>query len=214
MSSYRIMLADPQSLIRKGLITIIEEVDGYRVIGEADRSTTLLRLADELKPDLIVFDLNLPYIGGISAFIECKRVWHGGRGLILAEQMDIPPFSLPSGIYGYLSKDKADIEIIPAIKTIERGNKYISPSLADGFNDLFAIREKRNEIPFTADILSLREKQILGMIAAGMFNREIADQLHISVRTVEHHRENIIRKLGVKRRADLIRLAIKLGYVA
>jgi DNA-binding NarL/FixJ family response regulator len=213
MAPCRIVLADQQSLIRKGLIRIVEETDNCTVVGEADNSSSLVKLVRRLRPDLIIFDLNLPFIGGIDAFIECKSVWDGVHGLVLAPKGEVLQHTLSAGIHGYLLKDNADAELIGAIKEIENGNRYVSPSLPESLCDLLSMEEAGSKDAVAPDdILSIREKQVLRMIAAGMFNREIAAALHVSIRTVEHHRANIIRKLGVRRPADLFKFAVKLGY--
>jgi len=215
MAPYHIVLADQQSLIRNGLIRIIEQTGDYRVIGEADNSSSLIKLVRHSSPDLIVLDLNLPFIGGIDAFIECKGIRNGLQGLLLTTDHRHLRQALPEGIQGYLLKDNADTELVAAINQIEKGKKFISRSLQDGSDDLFSLEKKGRKAPFASyDILSAREKQILRMIAAGMLNREIADVLHISVRTVEHHRANVIRKLGVRSPANLCKVAVYLGYIS
>ncbi|MEL7568921.1 MAG: response regulator transcription factor [Dehalobacterium sp.] len=209
MPPYKIVLADQQGLFRQGIRRIIEEQEHFKIVGEAGDSSSLIRIANDLKPHLLIIDAYLPYIGGIDAFREISRTCHDTKCLFLTGQRDLLQYALLSGANGYLLKQDPDVELIRAIKAIQEGNRYISRLLSDYIGDLLSTGGKTD---LDAN-LSARETQILKMIAEGKLNREIADLLCISVRTVEHHRANMLRKLRLNRPADLVRYAIKKGYV-
>jgi DNA-binding NarL/FixJ family response regulator len=215
MSTLRIILADDHLMFRQGLKKILEERADLEIIGEANCGLDLLKLLQELVPDLVILDISMPTLRGIEAVSEIKSLRPSVKILILTmhKEREYLYQSVSAGANGYLLKEDADTELFSAIETIRQGRIYISPALADESRDDWA-RVARGEgaIPF-GDPLTTRERQVLKLIAEGKSSKEIGDLLFISARTVERHRANIMDKLGLKKTADLVKYAIQKGYV-
>ena len=215
MSAFQIVLADDHLMFRQGLRKILEERVDLKVIGEATCGLELLKLLQELVPDLVILDISMPNLRGIEAVREIKSLCPNVKILILTmhKEREYLYQSVSAGADGYLLKEDADTELFSAIKTIQQGRIYVSPAMADESKDDWA-RMARGEraIPF-GDPLTTRERQVLKLIAEGKSSKEIGDLLFISVRTVERHRANMMDKLGLKKIADLVKYAIQKGYV-
>jgi DNA-binding NarL/FixJ family response regulator len=216
MSSYRIILADDHVLLRQGLRRIIAESAELEVVGEAGDGVELLHLLNRIVPDMVVLDISMPNLRGLEALSEIKGRYPEVRVLILTMHRDKEYLfqALSSGADGYLLKEDADTELFSAIKNIREGDFYVSPSLS---KELADYREKAGSgeagFSFGRDGLTTREREVLKMIAEGKSSRQVADLLCISVRTVDHHRANIMDKLNLRKTADLVKFAINKGYI-
>lgn len=204
MNSFKIILADDHVLLRQGLKKIIEGAGGLEVVGEAGDGLELLSLFHSVVPDLVILDISMPNLRGIEAIHEIKRRCPETRILVLTMYREYLHQALSAGAEGYLVKEDADRELFSAIESIRQRKIFISPRLRD---DLDVHRLP----PF--EPLSLREKEILKLIAEGHSNKEISENLFISVRTVENHRASILDKLKLKHTADLVKYAIQRGYL-
>ncbi len=212
MGIWRIVLADDHALIRHGVKKMIEENPTLKVVGEAADGLELIELLKTTPADLAILDISMPNLRGIEAIREVRKICPQIKVLMLTmhkgEQYLCSSFA--SGADGYLLKEDSDTELLPAIDRIRQGEVYISPNLAGEFpEDVIAACSSRND--GSGEILTPREKQILQMVAAGVTSRDIADKLDISKRTVEHHRANMMKKLNIKRVADLVKYAIGRG---
>ncbi len=215
MKSYTIVLADDHTMFRRGLKRIIEENPDLEVIGEAGDGFELLRLLQKKTPQLVILDISMPNLRGIEATKELKGQYPGIKVLILTMHKDKEYLyhALSAGAEGYLLKEDADPELVNAIHTIRRGKTYLSPLITVQLQDLL-VRESRGSGPAPyLEPLTTREKEILKLIAEGRSSKEIAELLFISSRTVQHHRANLMRKLHLKKTADLVKYAISKGYV-
>jgi DNA-binding NarL/FixJ family response regulator len=216
MSPYRITLADDHVLLRQGLRRIVEESSELEVVGEAGDGVELIQLLNKSATDMVVLDISMPKLRGIEAVCEIKSLHPGVKVLILTMHRDKEYLyqSLASGADGYLLKEDADTELFSAISRIREGALYTSPSLS---KELAAYRrlESRGDAGHSREdeCLSTREREVLKLIAEGKSSREIAEILYISVRTVDHHRANVMEKLKLRRTADLVKYAIQNGYV-
>lgn len=213
MTGYRIVLADDHTLFRHGIRRIIDEADGLSVIGEAADGLELLDLLKHENPDMIILDIAMPRLRGLEAAREIRMVSPEIRILILSMHRDTAYFrhAMSAGVNGYLLKEDADTELFSAIQAIRAGETYISPILFKDLTDdmlLFYQGEPRA----VEDPLTTREREVLKLIAEGRSSREIGELLHISIRTVQNHRSNLMKKLKAKRTADLVRYAILKGY--
>jgi len=215
MSVFRIILADDHLMFRQGLKKILGERADLEIIGEANCGLDLLKLLQELVPDLVILDISMPNLRGIEAVREIKSLRPNVKILILTmhKEREYLYQSVSGGADGFLLKEDADTELFSAIKTIQQGRIYISPAMADESKEDWA-RVARGEgaIPF-GDPLTTRERQVLKLIAEGKSSKDIAALLFISARTVERHRANIMDKLNLKKTADLVKYAIQKGYV-
>ena len=216
MGRYRIVLADDHVLLRTGLKSILGKTAGLEVVGEAGDGLEVLNLLHKLKADMIILDISMPNLRGIEALREIKAIHPELKALILTMHKDKEYLHqvMSAGVDGYLLKEDADMELFSAIETIREGKIYVSPHLTNGLVDEWAkIRREDGSIISEPERLTTREKEVLKLITEGKSSKEIADLLSISVRTVEHHRANMMNKLNLKKTADLVKYALQKGYV-
>ena len=215
MSSYQIVLADDHLMFRNGLKRIIEESKELLVIGEASDGIELLNLLKKSAPDMVILDLSMPRIRGLEAAHEIKTLYPEVKILILTmhKSKEYLMQALSTKADGYLLKEDTDGELIAAIDTIRREKIYISPLLAEELTINLVEYVNRSGKPLD-ETLSTREKEVLTLIADGKSNKEIADLLFISPRTVEHHRASINKKLKIQNIVDLVKYAIREGYTS
>ncbi|MDI6763097.1 MAG: response regulator transcription factor [Thermodesulfobacteriota bacterium] len=213
---YRIVLADDHTIVRQGIKRVIEEKADLTVVGEASDGLELLSLLKILDADLVILDISMPNLRGIEATRELKRIFPDVKVLILTMYKDkeLLHHAFSSGADGYVLKEDTDEELHTAIEKIRKGKVYISPRLSEGLTNASA--QIRRNLLFKPPLerLTEREMEILRLIAEGKSNKEIANLLFISIRTVQNHRANIMSKLGIKKTADLIRYAIHQGYTS
>jgi DNA-binding NarL/FixJ family response regulator len=215
-SRYRIVLADDHPLFRQGIRRIVEENADLEVIGEANDGLELLTLLRTTVPEMVIMDISMPNLRGIEATREIKSCRPEIKVLILSMHKDKEHlvYSLAAGAHGYLLKEDADTELFSAIKTIREGGMYISPLLSHQVKDVIVKSCRGGQWNFPTESLSTREREVLKLIAEGKSSKDIADLLFISVRTVQHHRSNLMHKLNMHKAADLIKYAIRKGYTS
>ncbi len=215
MNRFKVLLADDHALFRQGLRRILSERADLEVIGEAKDGLDLLKQLKKLSPDLILLDISMPGLRGIEAISEIKKLHPDTRILVLTMHRDADFLfqAINEGASGYLLKEDAERDLFSAIDTAREGGTYLSHLVAeDSMRDWAQLRRGEKQ-PGPSGLLTVRERQILKLIAEGKSSREIGDLLSISFRTVERHRANMMEKLNIKRSADLIRLAIEKKYV-
>ncbi|MGA8572825.1 MAG: response regulator [Desulfobaccales bacterium] len=202
-----IVLADDHVMFRKGVKRIIEETPGLEVTGEADDGLELLRLLKTQEPKLVLLDISMPHLRGLEATREIKKLYPRVKVILLTmhRYKEFIQQALEAGADGFLLKEDADIELLRAIQAVKEGGKFISPLLSTELAEL-ALRGKPADDPLTT-----REKTIVQLLAEGKTPKDIADLLNISVFTVRRHRDNIMRKLNIKKLADLIKYALSRG---
>jgi DNA-binding NarL/FixJ family response regulator len=214
-AAYRIILADDHALFRQGVRRIIEEIRDFEVVGEVGDGLELLNIFSSANPDLVVLDIAMPGLRGLEAAKEIRTMRAETEILILTmhRESDYVRHAIKAGVKGYLLKEDADTELISAIRTIREGKQFLSPLLFKDAGDAFAWI---NDESSTGDPTPLthREREILKLIAEGRSSREVGELLYISYRTVQNHRANIMKKLGLNRTADLVRYAIHKGYTS
>jgi DNA-binding NarL/FixJ family response regulator len=215
MNPYRIILADDHILLRQGIKKIIEESEDMVVIAEASDGLELLDLLKKITPDMIILDISMPNLRGIEVSREIKSFNPKIKVLILTmhKKLDYLYHTLSAGADGFLLKEDSDEELFTAIETIQGGNIYVSPSFSTELAEDMA-KICRGDGNFPVERLTNRERQVLKLVSEGKSSKEIADLLFISVRTAEHHRESIKRKLNLKKVADLVKYAILEGYTS
>ncbi len=216
--SLSILLADDHAMFRCGIRRILQGIDGVKVVGEASDGFELIQLMKKISPQLVILDISMPNLRGLEAMREIKVINPDVKVLILTMHKDEEYLqdAFAAGAEGYLVKDDAETELISALDTLKKGGTYISPLLAPQLGDL--LWQKTRPIPGQKSkpekSLTIREREIIKLIAEGKSAQEVAELLFISRRTVQHHRANIISKLKLKKTADLVRYAIKKGYTA
>jgi DNA-binding NarL/FixJ family response regulator len=216
MSPYSIVLADDHVLVRQGLRRILEGMPELEVVGEANDGLELLALLGSLAPDIVILDIFMPNLRGIEAIYEIKKIRPDVKILILTMHKDKEYLylALSAGAKGYLLKEDADKELFSAIEKVRQGKTYISPHFSEEIvDDLVQVGRGGAKTVFEVDPLTPREREVLKLIAEGKSSKEIAQLLFISVPTANNHRANIMGKLGVNKATDLVKYAIRKGYV-
>jgi DNA-binding NarL/FixJ family response regulator len=205
MAPYRIVLADDHSLLREAIKKSIAEIPDLRVVGEAGDGLELLELLKRSVPDLIILDISMPRFNGILAAAEIKKRYPTVKILILTmiKIRELLHRALKIGVNGYLLKENVFSDLIAAIRTIQKGGTYLSSLISDQIAEIMADKNKP-ETPLTK-----REFSVLQLLSEGKSSREIAELLFISIHTVNSHRSNIMRKLNLRKTADLIKYAIQ-----
>jgi len=216
MNSCRIILADDHALLRQGLKRILSDIAGLEVVGEARDGLELLQMVKAVSCDLIIIDISMPNLRGIEAIHEIKMRCPEVKILVLTmhKESEYLRQAIAAGADGYLLKEDADAELFSAIEKIRKGKIFITQRLSEELTDDWARIKRGDAKPLTnQEKLTLREKEILKMIAEGKSSKEIASVLFISARTVDHHRARIMEKLNLKKTADLVKYAIGKGYL-
>lgn len=211
----RILLADDHQITRSGLRALLEQQPNMAVAGEADNGRLAVRMAAELKPDVIVMDINMPELNGIEASRQIKAELPDIKIIALSMHSDKRYVAgmLKAGVSGYLLKNCAFDELVAAINSVMRNQSYLSPAIADTvMKDYASILEGADQS--TASLLSSREREVLQLIAEGLSTRDIGERIHVSVKTVETHRQQIMRKLNAKSVAELTKIAVREGLTS
>lgn len=211
----RLLLADDHAVVRSGLRLLLEAQPDMVIIGEAENGVDAIQRADELKPDVVLMDVEMPGMNGIEATRRIKAGSPGTAVLALTMYEDDQYFfeMLRAGAAGYVPKRAAPDELATAIRAVSRGEVFLYPSLAGRLVQDYLQRREVEEQEPPADDLTPREQEVLTLIAQGLSNGEIADQLFISAKTVDRHRENIMRKLNLHNRVDLVKYALRKGLI-
>lgn len=212
----RVMVVDDHAVIRQGLKMLLESRPEIEVIGDCENGREALLMVERNTPDVVLMDVVMPGLNGIEATRQIRKASPTTRVVMLSGYVDEDQLigSLRSGASGYLVKSSDVSELVLAIQTVNRGNSYYSSALSNGF-DLAEIQyqAKRPDQKTGVDTLTGREREVLQLIAEGHTNQQIADELCVSVKTVEAHKAHIQEKLHARTRTDLIRYALKKGIV-
>ncbi len=199
-------------MFRQGIRRILEEMPGVHIAAEASNGLELLKILQTIKPNLVVLDISMPYLRGVEALCEIKSATPAAKVLVLTMHKDREYLyhCLRAGAEGYLVKEDAANELVTAVEALKNGRKYLSPLVAHHVQDL--LMDEYQGKTGADEPLTLREKQVLKLIAEGKSSKDIAGLLFISDRTVQNHRANIMRKLNLKKTTDLVRYAVQRGY--
>jgi DNA-binding NarL/FixJ family response regulator len=213
-AAIRVLVADDHAIVRTGIRHVLESEPGFVVVAEASTGAEALELAAALRPDVVVLDISMPGESGLRIAAELRRRAPETQVLSLSmhDNTEYVLESLRAGVHGYLLKDTAATELRGAIRAVRRGESFFSPPIAGRLSAVFRGDHAASASGALAQ-LTARERQVLTGVAQGHTNREIAAQLGISPRTVESHRENLMKKLGVRTVAGLTRLALEAGLV-
>lgn len=212
----RIVLVDDHAVIRQALRMLLESQAELEVVADVENGREAVSAVEKLQPDVVLMDVVMPGLNGLEATRQIRRSCPGTRVVMLSGFVDEDQLldSIRSGASGYIIKKSDVSELVLAIQTVHRGNSYFSSALSEGF-DLAEVlyQAKRTDQRNGVEALTSREREVLQLIAEGYTNQGIANELYISVKTVEAHKAHIMAKLHARNRTDLIRYAIRKGIV-
>ncbi|MBL8189183.1 MAG: response regulator transcription factor [Acidobacteria bacterium] len=206
----RILLADDHQVVRRGFGLILSAQPGWEIVGEAANGREAVELTERLQPDLVVMDVSMPELNGIEATRRIAEFAPRCRILALSMHRDAVYVReiLRAGAHGYLLKDASDQDLVDAVRAISNGQGYLSPAVSDA-----VLSDYRKHVTDPIDLLTSREREVLQLIAEGKTNKEIAQDLNLSVYTVDSHRSRIMEKLNLHSAGELIRFAIRNGLI-
>ncbi len=207
---FRIIIADDHSLIREGIKSILTQDGTITVVAEASNGIDLLSVLKQQQADLIILDISMPDMNGLEAVAKIKEKFPEVKILIVTMHGNNQYFyhAISAGVHGYLMKEDSDAELLKAITIIRSGKTYVSPQLQkDISSDMISAFREQASVP--AIKLSAREKEVLQLVVKGCTSKEIAVNLQLSPRTVDHHRANLLRKFNMKNTVDLVNFVIR-----
>jgi len=216
MSKITVLLADDHTVVREGLRALLQATPDIEVVGEADNGRLAVQLAQSLQPDVVVMDVVMPQLNGVEATRQILRDAPNSKVLVLSSYRDDEKVAqlIEHGAIGFLVKQAASNDLVKAIREARKGNAFFSPCISkrlleqcrDSFTKGKVVKKK-------ADHLTSRETEVLQLIAEGYANKQIADVLGISIKTVEKHRQQLMDKLNIHEVAGLTRHAIARGMI-
>lgn len=211
----RILLADDHTLVRQGFRKILEERDEWQVVGEAGNGRDAVRLALDLKPDVVIMDIGMPLLNGIEATRQIVHRCPVISVLILSMHSEEAYVTqvLHAGARGYLVKDSADVDLIQAVAALADGKSFFSPAVAKVMLDDYRRTLGERGLTDRYDSLSDREREVFQLVAEGHSNRKIADLLCVSSSTVETHRAHVMEKLNVHSAVEIVLYAVRKGVI-
>ena len=210
----RVLIADDQALFRRGLYVVLGTEENIEVVAEAEDGEQAIAKAEEMAPDVVLMDVRMPRVNGIEAAQRIRELLPSTKILMLtvSDEEDDLYEAIKAGANGYLLKEISVEEVATAIRSVVQGQSLISPSMAskllNEFNSLARQAAEKNE-QLPAPVLTARELEVLKLVARGMSNRDVADQLYISENTVKNHVRNILEKLHLHSRMEAVMYAVR-----
>ncbi|MBI4776698.1 MAG: response regulator transcription factor [Deltaproteobacteria bacterium] len=206
MNKRRIVIADDHTIVREGIRSLLEAREDFIVVGEASTGREAIREVEELHPDIVIMDVSMPDLNGLEATRQIKKRFPDCKILVLTMYEDKESIRqmLQCGASGYVVKKSAVSQLFDAIEAVLKGEAFFSPSISK-----IVLEDYIKELDTSDRILSSREIEVLQLVAEGRTNKEIADLLHLSVKTVEGHKDNIKKKLNIRDTAGIVKYAIR-----
>jgi DNA-binding NarL/FixJ family response regulator len=211
----KVLLADDHLVVLQGLRALLESEGDIEVVGEATDGLEAMMLLEKLLPDVLVMDLMMPNLNGLETARRIKKKGLPVKVVVLSMHESEPYVvqALKYGVMGYIPKDSSSEELVDAIRQVAKGQRYLNAVISDRVIDSLITRMDSGGLdPY--DTLTSRERAVFQMVAEGESNSEIGQRLSISPRTVETHRANMMRKLGLKTQTDVVRYAIRRGILS
>jgi two-component system, NarL family, response regulator NreC len=215
MGKIRVLIADDHALVRAGLRALLETQPDIEIVGEAESGIVVESLCLELSPDVVLMDLTMPGRGGVAATRDVLSACPSAKVLALTMHEDetYARQAAAAGASGYILKRALAQELVESIRAVHGGGRPVAQEMAAAFSIGASEGSHRPARPGGIEHLSDREREVVALVALGHTNAEIGDRLHISEKTVETHRAHILRKLGLRTRADIVRFAIEHGLM-
>jgi two-component system, NarL family, response regulator NreC len=211
----RVLLADDHSVVRQGLRVWLERSGTIEVVGEAADGREAVLLAEKLDPDIAVLDIAMPLLNGIDATAQITRRNPSTKVIILSMHADESYVlrALGAGAKGYLLKESTESDVLPAVRSVQEGKPYFSPSITRVLLEDYMRMMKQNDLQDSYDLLTEREKEVLQLLAQGKSNKEVAQVLNLSPHTIDSHRTNLMQKLGLHNTAEIVLYAVRKGII-
>ncbi len=215
MTKIRVLICDDHTILREGIRLLLNSQPDMEVVAEAVDGRDAVDKARAVKPDVILMDIAMPLLNGLEATKQIRRDQPNARVLVLTmyESDEYVAQMLEAGAAGYVLKKVAGSELVYAIRAVYQGEAFLYPSITKRLVEDYLRRVESGQERDSFDGLTDREREVLQLIAEGHTNKEIADLLHLSVRTVQNHRAHIMEKLGMHDRGELIKYAIQKGII-
>jgi DNA-binding NarL/FixJ family response regulator len=212
----RLVLADDHTLVRNGMRLLLETMRGIEVVGEAADGEAVLRIIEELHPDVVLMDLEMPGMNGLEAVRRATARFQGTRVLVLSMHEDeaYVEQALASGAAGYLLKGADKTELEHALRVVVQGQTYLSPAISQSVVAALSRSRELRGVSSPLEALTPRQRQVLQLVAEGYSTKQVAAQLALSAKTVEAHRGAIMDRTGIRDLAGLVRFAVRVGLVA
>lgn len=209
----RIIIADDHVVLREGVRALLNAVEGWQVVAEASDGFEVLPLVEKHTPDIVILDLGMPNLGGVETIARIQKMDVIPKVLVLSARDDEISVreALKTGARGFVPKTAPSHELEFALRAIIKGQTYLSPSVSAGVLTRGIDEQDANASPIST--LTMREREVMKLLSEGRPNRDVAKTLHISPRTVDSHRANIMKKLGVNSNAELVQMAIKYNLI-
>ena len=214
MSDITIVLGEDHLITRQGILRLLEDEEGLTVVGEAGNGEEAVQMVTDLKPDVVIMDIAMPRLNGIEATRQIKVI-NPRTGVLILSAYDDDEYVfalLKAGAAGYLLKSVSGDELVRAIKAIHNGEPVLDPLIAKKVMNYFKSQNKIPSVKEDSEHLSSRELDVIKLAAKGFTNKEIADKLHLSYRTVEGHMRDVFNKLGVGSRTEAVLFGLKKGW--
>ncbi|AFL89295.1 response regulator containing a CheY-like receiver domain and an HTH DNA-binding domain [Terriglobus roseus DSM 18391] len=211
----RIVLADDHTVLRAGLKSLLERQRDFEVVGEAGDGRELLRVVDEQRPDVVISDISMPKLNGVEATSQIVAKHPKTHVIVLSMHTDEAYVlrALKAGARGYLVKESAEADLMMAIRTVHAGKAFFSPSVSALLVEDYVRQMRDRGVEDSYELLSSREREVLQLVAEGQSNKDIAQQLGLSVYTIETHRGNLLQKLNLHSVPELILYAVRKGVI-
>ena len=215
MQKVRVLVVDDHSVVRAGVRMLVDAQPDMEVVGEAAEGEEAVAKVGELMPDVVLMDIHMPGVNGLQATRQIKKRFPQVCVLALTMYDNEEYFfeMLSAGGSGYVLKNAAPSELVSAIRAVHKGGSYLYPTVARALVNDYLGRVEAGDERTTYNVLTNREKGVLKLIAQGHTNRDMAEILHLSIKTVETHRANIMQKLGLHSRTELVKYALRKGLV-
>jgi two-component system response regulator NreC len=216
MTTLKVLLVEDHAIVRQGVRALLDEEPDITIVGETGEGSEALLMAERLRPDIVLMDLSLPGVSGIEATRQVCERFPTMRVVVLSmhDSEEYVFRALRAGASGYVLKQSTSTELVLALRAVAAGSTFLSPDISQILiSDYMRRAETQDRDDEALSILTPREREVLQLVARGLNNRQIAERLHISVKTVETHRGNMMRKLDVHDRAGLVKFAIDSGLI-
>ncbi len=215
MSKIKVLLAEDHTIVRKGIRSLLDAEANITVVGEAEDGRQALQKVEELLPDIVLMDITMPHLNGLEATRQIKKLFPQVKVIALTMYTNEEYVSqvLQAGAAGYLVKQAAPAELVSAIQAVYRGDSFLSPAVSKTLIEEYLKHTDKASREDNFDKLTDREREVLQLIAEGYSNREIAEALHLSIKTVGVHRTNLMEKLDIHNTPELVKFAIRKGII-